>query len=233
MNLKIRPYLKTLIKQNFAYILLIAAVVILSAILPSIMINKLTENQSKRNQLKKEISELQARKNLLLSAEGKKTDLQQSVKLLNSLVPDIENYFSIITALEEISRKTNVSITSYDIPFQNTNEIVNIKVGAIGDEDTFINFLNTYEFGGGRLATVDKIDFNSQSGKSFDLSLNFYSKDVKSIPPQNDYRKTLELVKILKSKAVAITIKEDLPTQEIINPNSQISGSYPTKSNPF
>jgi hypothetical protein len=98
-------------------------------------------------------------------------------KLLASLVPETEDYFSIIYAIEEISKESHFSITDYTIDVSSTTkEKLTLSVAGQGDTDAFLSFLQEYQYAGGRLATIDKIQYGGITAGNTRIALNFYSK---------------------------------------------------------
>jgi len=97
--------------------------------------------------------------------------------LLASLIPETEDYFSIIYALEEISKSTGFIITNYNISVAKTSpENIVLNVDGTGDADAFLNFLRDYQFVGGRLVTSDKIQFSGGKNAGTKIALTFYNK---------------------------------------------------------
>ncbi len=98
-------------------------------------------------------------------------------KLLATLIPETEDYFSIIYALDEISRKSGFIITDYSIDVTaSSKEKLTLSVEGKGDANSFLEFLNVYQFSGGRLATSDKIQYGGTGTTATRINLNFYSK---------------------------------------------------------
>lgn len=98
-------------------------------------------------------------------------------KLLASLVPETEDYFSIIYAVEEISKASKFVITDYTIDVaKKTPERLTLSVEGQGDTDAFLAFLQEYQFAGGRLATIDKIQYGGLTIGHTRIALNFYNK---------------------------------------------------------
>lgn len=156
-----------------------------------------------------------------------KDKIEDYNKLLMQLIPDYEDFFSMIYALEQLSIKTGFNITGYVIGFGGANnERHSLEIEGNGDSNTFMKFLQDYNFGGGRLITNENIKYSVSSGVGkTTLLINFYTK---KIPTQIENveiltRKDLQLMEQIKDK-VSVVIKTG-DTEEV--------ASYETKSNPF
>lgn len=229
MKIDIKPFTKFLLRQNLPYIIVIFLLVILTLILPSVILGEFTKNQNKLNRLNKEVNNLKLRVTVLQSTlDQTQIDIEGDVQLLNQLIPDIENYFSIITALEQISGSTGFNIASFNVPFKATGEVLTINIVGEGDQNAFIKFLQNYNFASGRLITIDKIELGKSSG-SFNLNLNFYNRSVKSISDRKvdaKLLKTMEELMSIKNK-VNFVVKDQGKIEEELNVN------YDRKANPF
>lgn len=228
MKLKIKPYFLTLLKENALYIG--ANILLLVLLLFSTIINlpKLFENQKKVEILSQEIAQLQRRSDFLNSVVADTTELESDIKFLNSLIPNSEDYFSIIYALEQLSLKTNFIINSYTVDMKNSNaNKLRLTVNGTGDREAFMKFLEEYNFGGDRLITSDKIELTQQLSGGIKIDLTFYNKNVTSeatIPaPQTS--KYLSEIRGLKNK-VQFSLKEG--TEE-----TGLDYGYRRKTNPF
>ena len=234
MKTTIKPYTKSLLNQNLPYIAISLFFVVLACIGPFFMVNKINDNEDKEKKLESDIDTLKTKKVLLdtLSNQSSNT-LTQNLLILNTLIPDSEDYFSIIDTLEKLSGLTNFHIISYTINISAINassEKLPIEIVGLGDTQAFISFLNKYNFGGNRLITLDKVEFKPSTGEStYRLNMNFYhSKSTQSqkITTTLDYQKSFEKLEKFK-KQINIQIPQG------ISQSNQLDTSYPTKSNPF
>lgn len=125
-------------------------------------------------------------------------------KLLASLVPETEDYFSIIYAIEEISKASQFVITDYTIDVAKKNqERLTLSVEGQGDTDAFLAFLQEYQFAGGRLATIDKIQYGGLNVGRTRIALNFYSKRFtfnESVQVPQFNREELDKLDAIKAK---------------------------------
>lgn len=200
---KIKPFIRRLIKENIFYI--IGNVFIFILIIITVRVG-LTENSSynkKITALKTELSQLQNKVTLMQTIIPSSDKLDEDLNFLNTLIPNMEDYFSIIYALEKLSQKTNFIITEYSVNVRtSTVEKLKLSVNGIGDSQSFINFLKDYNFGGGRLITSDKIQLDPNFFGAIKIDLTFYAKSIsagKNLEPAPDY-KFFEELETLKSK---------------------------------
>jgi hypothetical protein len=127
-----------------------------------------------------------------------------------------------------LSQKSNFIINSYTVSVgSSTAEKLKLNVSGTGDSQTFIDFLKSYNFGGGRLITSDKIQLDPNFFGTIKIDLTFYTKNVSTsqnleIEPDEKVFKELEA---LKSK-VNFIFETNVATNE---PDY----NYPKKQNPF
>lgn len=225
---KIKPFIRRLIKENIFY--LIGNVFIFILIIITVRVG-LTENSSydkKISALKTELKQLQNKVNLMNTTIPSSDKLDEDLNFLNTLIPNIEDYFSIIYALEKLSQKTNFIVTAYNVNVgKSTAEKLKLDVTGVGDSQSFINFLKDYNFGGGRLITSDKIQLDPNFFGSIKIDLTFYAKSIsagKNLEPAANY-KFFEELETLKSK-VNFSFDSNVETK---SPDF----NYPKKANPF
>lgn len=149
-------------------------------------------------------------------------------KLLASLVPETEDFFSIIYALEEISKKSHFDITNYTIIVGKvTGEKLVLNVEGTGDTDSFLSFLQEYQYSGGRLATIDKIQYGGVSVGNTRVSLNFYSKRF-------TFNESVQVPQLSKEEIAKLeAIKQKVKFQFSSSSYQSVNTDYSTKKNPF
>lgn len=229
MKNKIKPFLIRLIKDNIYYIVGNIFIFILIIITINIGVSELSKYKSKITALETENDSLKNKVTLMNSSIPKSDVLDEDVKFLNTLIPDTEDYFSIIFALEQLSRKSNFQITSYSVNVKaSTNEKLKINVTGTGDSQSLINFLKDYNFSGGRLITSDKVQLDPNFSGSIIIDLTFYTKKTKAgskleVSAQSSTYKDLD------------AIKNKVNFSFVDNTVATDSGSldYPKKSDPF
>lgn len=223
---KINPYLKYLLKENLGYIGLLVGLIIVSIIAVYFLSIRISENQVIIDARAKEVKELQNKQNLIAAATSQNPQgLTEDVDILKNLIPDTEDYFSIVYALDELSQKTGFIISSYTINLasSSTNKL-SLIVSGVGNSDAFLKFLQDYNLGGGRLITTEKIELNAKDVETFRLALNFYNKKVSEGADTNlNYAASLKQFAKIKDK-VSFALS---PLSEAT------SEAYPTKQNPF
>lgn len=99
--------------------------------------------------------------------------------LLRLLIPESEDYFSIIASLERMSIRTGLKITRYNLnlPTAGQEKFTLTIVGTV-QIDELPRFLNTYKFGTRRLVTIENIQVTNQPENNVRFTMNFYSKPV-------------------------------------------------------
>ena len=145
-----------------------------------------------------------------------------------ALIPNIEDYFSIIYALEKLSLNSNFIINSYTVSIgKSTSQKLKLSVTGMGDSESFINFLKNYNFAGGRLITSDKIQLDPNFVGSIKIDLTFYTKKVTANQnlESNPDEKVFNELETLKNK---VNFAFDVDTA-----SSAPDFNYPRKSNPF
>jgi len=227
MKLKIKPYLYRLIKENIIYIISVFFLLILTLIILKLSLDRIFESKSKINKLESDIFQLEKKVRLYQNSIPSSEKLDEDIKLLNKLIPNIEDYFSIIYSLEKLSQETGFIIVDYNVNVgkSTANKLI-LTVNGIGDSNAFLKFLEKYKFEGGRLITSDKIELNPQLSGTIKLNLTFYNKNVSL----NDKNITVTDEKIFEKLE---EIKQKVNFNFYENEEEQIELSYPTKNNPF
>ena len=170
--------------------------------------------------LQQQNSVLQASKNIL------DAHLDSYNQMLSRMIPDSEDYFSIIAALEKLAAQTGFSITKYTINVvaANAHQLA-ISVEGKGDAEAFFKFLQDYRYQGERLITNGKIEFATGNFAATKLDLNFYSKQAGSAA--GAYRP------IAQSDIALMQTIADKVNFVYKNAEDGIMPDYPTKPNPF
>ena len=184
------------------------------------------ETTGSLTKLNDEIRQIKLRTERLKKSQSLvKSDLKEINKLLAILIPDIEDFFSIIQALETISYQTGFTIMKYSVNIGISTDRISMMIDGSGNIDSFMNFLKSYSFSGGRFITSEKIEFTNVRSFSSKIQLNFYNKQVaidnQIIPEltEND----IDFFKRIKNK-ININLKES---------KLEVDTDYPTKTNPF
>ncbi len=184
------------------------------------------DNNQKLAQLQNDVNDLKSKRATLDSSIINNPGVvDEDVQVMNKLIPEAEDYFSIIAALEELSSKTGFIVTSYEVNVNQSGENkLSVSVTGIGDQQSFIEFLRQYNFQGERLITIENISLGEDQIGGFTLALNFYNKKASSIPNTNlDYNASLNQIETIKRKVYF----------NLTNTQSTVNGDYQKKSNPF
>lgn len=213
------------IRKHVPSIIAVAVVAFLG-ILVLFSLKSMGDEVDKMTALESNVSRLQLRSGILKNNQIlAKHNIEEYNKMLAQLVPDHEDFFSIIYALEAISIKTNLNINEYTVNLNmSSKDKVSITIKGDGDSESFMDFLKNYNFGGGRLITSSKLEFSPESTGKIKLSLNFYNKPVpkKIEQSQSISQKDIQLMDEVKGKIfVSFKSPEDLGTD------------YATKKDPF
>ncbi|MCX7956070.1 MAG: hypothetical protein N2593_03150 [Patescibacteria group bacterium] len=233
MKIKIKPYLYNLIKLNIFYIFSFIFLFFLFLFVLIFSTIRIINLNNYLNNLKNEVNDLNNKVVFYNYDENKKERIEESIKILNTLLPNIEDYFSIIYSLERLSIKTGFTIVNYSI---DTSQIFSnrLKISAegIGDSQSFLNFLNEYNFSGARLITSDKVEFNNEKSGLIKINLTFYHKNNKQ-NFQNTDQQYSNLEKNIDNILIDIEkIKQKVNFDFLAN-EENIIVNPPKKSNPF
>lgn len=227
MKLSSHHFIIVAVKQNTVFFISILTAMVLFLVSSLFVITVYQQDSIKIEETKEEITQLRKRVESLsgttdLQNEG--FDLAHMSAALGQLIPNQEDFFSIMIALERLSSKTNFLIGSYDILLdqKNSNSMA-FDIHGAGDENSFVNLLENYRFVGGRLITVENVTYN-KTNSSIDIRLTLHSgksQVTKSYTPISEKEKEL-MREILEKTTFELKSSEVEPLQE-----------YPVKSNPF
>lgn len=229
MKTKIKPFIKRLLKDNIYYIIANVFIFILIIIAIKTGFTEMANYKRKITALEAENVELMNKVTLMNSAVPPSEKLDEDVKFLNTLIPDVEDYFSVIYALEQLSKNTNFVITSYSVNVKaSTTDKLRINVTGVGDSQSLIHFLKDYNFSGGRLITSDKVQLDPNFSGSIIINLTFYNKKTTAANKLEMSVKssTYKELEDLKNK-----VNFSFDSNEVASESSALD--YPKKSNPF
>ena len=193
--------------------------------------NNLSATKHKNELLNQEISSLKNRKdNILLNVKtlNENGDFTNYNQVLGTLIPESEDFFSIIYTLQQISQQSGLIIEDYTVSIgRSTNQKTSISITYVDDQVSFMKFLDLYQYAGGRLVTIPKINWKSDASGKTKVLLNFYSK---GFIPSNE--QVFKISKIEQNKVKDILSKIKI---NVLNPEAtpEVSVDYETKDNPF
>lgn len=218
-----------ILRENATYLIVLCVLVL--AFIFSLVFFTATYGKSneKINSILKEIAKLKNETKFVtyeneIVSSG--INIDEMNKSFSQLVPETEDFFSIVASLERLSASTNFIITDYSLNLsQSTKDKLSITINGQGNVDTFLTFLKVYNFGGGRLLTIDTIQFSKQKFSGVELQANFYNQKTKAqveaaLQPLSASDK--QLIKQIHDKISLNVKQEEVYTQD-----------YSVKSNPF
>jgi len=169
------------LKKYFFIFFFLLALIFLNIIILIKNSQKLESLDYKINNLKSEIYKYEQRLEIINKNSSTNKKIELYTKLLNSLIPDKEDYFSIIYALDTLSKKTGFYINNYTLNISDsTSDRLKLTITGYGDYQAFINFLNEYNLSGKRLITSNMIQLNTEDiNSAYKVFLTFYNKKVK------------------------------------------------------
>ncbi len=224
---KIDYYSIQLLKQNIPYIVSFFIFILVLVYVGFFYFVTIPEKDKKIADLQRENDNLI--NNINITKKYKVNDLNNLYKMINSLVPDKEDYFSIVSAIENLTSKTNYKINAYSIAFsKNPGEKLTLRVEGQGSLSELLDFLEKYQYEGGRLITIDGIEFLNKDSQSI-LNLNFYSKKVTAQKKERIQAIDNETMKFFNK------INQTFSNAAVYSDNSEVSGNdnYTNKENPF
>ena len=177
MRNKIRPYLRFLINQNLVYFLIFGVLIIVSVIIVPLFISQIKQDAVNLEKSKIEVTSLLIKQRALQSViDENKDDIDKDLALVTALIPDEEDFFTMIYSLDRLSKATGFTINNYTVNLvKSTGNKLSITVTGEGGSDTFLELLKTYNFAGGRLITAEKIGIDPLQQAGISLDINFYN----------------------------------------------------------
>ncbi len=239
MRNKIRPYLRFLINQNLVYFLIFGVLIIVSVIIVPLFISQIKQDAVNLEKSKIEVTSLLIKQRALQSViDENKDDIDKDLALVTALIPDEEDFFTMIYSLDRLSKATGFTINNYTVNLvKSTGNKLSITVTGEGGSDTFLELLKTYNFAGGRLITAEKIGIDPLQQAGISLDINFYNtKTTLENIEKLDYRGSISELNKIRSKIKFAIVNEAAPQQSSVTtetPGSSGSTSYPTKSTLF
>ncbi|MBI3620197.1 hypothetical protein HY214_03595 [Candidatus Roizmanbacteria bacterium] len=220
-------YILRLLKENVAYVATLIGAVAAIIFISFIFLQKLGDRNTKLAELSKDVVDLKEKMayvNVKDTVTNEGYNLDTMNQILARLVPDSEDFFSIIEALERLSQDSHFVITSYQIRLGEVKDRLAIQISGSGDRESFLAFLKNYNFGGGRLTTIDKIDFRGIGADITSIDVTFYSGKAIVASTKPVFTKAdKDFIKTISGKI----------SFEIKSSPAESSVTYETKQNPF
>ncbi len=216
-------YTLSLIKENLVYLLLLLINVVLLIIVNNLFRENILKKQEEIEKAKSEIKIYSNLKNQIDNLNLSTQKLDEYYQLVSIILPQEQNIFSIIAAVERLSTETNFNIINYEIspPAEESSQFT-LRVIGQGQSSRFLQFLRKYNFGSGRLITARKINYQ-EDAEIQAVDLTFYSQPFEprqdplkiTLPSQQD----LEYIENIASKIKFVfdeTTEEDYfyPTKD-------------------
>ena len=212
--------------KHIPFVLLFGVVIGCSVALGFTVYARATELQSSIEQTTNDIQNLKQKQQLVAASTQEQTNLDEDLQLMNRLIPQSQDYFTIIQSLENLSQQTQFQITSYTINLSSSTDTkLAIIVRGVGDSSAFVRFLDDYQLNGGRLITIEKVTINPLNPGEVQLNMNFYIESASDPEADINYNAVLDQLGVIKTK-----IKYDLAPQQ--QPTEQ-DLTFPSKANPF
>lgn len=236
----VQSYLRYLLTRHIAYFFVCIFMVMGIVALVVYGVQFIQSQDKKLQQVRSDIKTLQERKRALdLVASVPTQQLASDLVLISALIPEGEDYFTIMAALEELSVQTGFLIESYTINLdKSTSTKLSINVQGVGSSEAFLKFLDTYQVGGGRLITAEKIQLDSLNTTGITLALNFYNQKTPEGTAtfgKKNVESSLSLLNKIRDKVhVRLREEADAPVAtSSASPVTTVLDEYPTKTNPF
>lgn len=226
-KIRIDHYTLKLLKENLLYLITLIVLPVVFTVSLVILYNQYNQNKktidklnSDNVNLKKKIDFIQYKGTLLTQ----NLDINQLTQVFSQLVPNTEDYFSILLSLENLSKISNFIITNYVVNLgASTKNVISISIEGQGDNNNFLDFLKNYNFSSGRLITVDKIEYANKAVTGSKITVNFYSGKPVDVPEE-------QIAFSDKDKQLLADIKDKVQIQ--LSPEAKPQ-SYTTKTVPF
>lgn len=233
-QLKIDQYTVNLIKQNLIYIVSFLIFIALAIFVLPFQIRSYFELKERNIALNKELINLEQKKSFFYSFDAGQID--KLAETLNRLLPNKEDYFSIFTTLDVLSNQTGFALGDVSLAINDTPpETLAINVSAVGSSYSYKTFLESYQYKGGRLITMNKADYDPEETLfSVTLTLNFYSKNIQLESPAVETfqfnQKSYDLIKKISNELDGVFSSYAVFDEKNA---SYAETEYKTRNNPF
>ena len=172
--------LKLLISKKYISVVLFIALDIVFLIFISYLGYKIYGVYSETQALNAEIDQLKSSSLLIKNNKDLLEDnIGQYNTALDSIIPDTETYFQVISAFEQLEAKTGVNIESYSINLPETTEDkMSLSLTITGTKESIETLFEKYHYFGGRLMTNEKLEFTPEGLDSMTFLVNLYHAKI-------------------------------------------------------
>ncbi len=169
--------LKTLLHFKRFYIVLVLYVVLIGYLIGIVIVGvgifqlfqTYRETEEKVTQMRSTVERVQNNKDIL------EASIDQYNQTLDMLIPDTETYFAVVTSLEKLVNKTGITLSSYNLDVNQTNEKkLTLQVQIEGNPEQLKHFLETYLYAGDRIITCDQFMVSDIVKGKGQMLLTFY-----------------------------------------------------------
>ncbi len=175
---KIDRYTLALIKENFPFLLLLIVSVFILFFIKNYYFQTYRKNLTKLKEVKFEVERLENSKNKIENLNFNQDKIDKYFQIINILLPNKENIFTIISALENLSSSTGFYISNYSLTpsLEKKSGEVEVVVNGFGNKESFMKLLENYNFSSGRLITMDKLNYNIANQSTIKLVFKFHTR---------------------------------------------------------
>jgi len=168
--------LKLLISKKYISVVLFIVLDIVFLVFISFLGYKIYGVYSEIQTLKTEIDQLRSSSLLIKNNKDLLEDnIGEYNTVLDSIIPDTETYFQVISAFEQLEAKTGVNIESYSINLPETTEDkMSLSLTITGTKESIETLFENYHYFGGRLMTNEKLEFNPEGLDSMTFLVNLF-----------------------------------------------------------
>ena len=168
--------LKLLISKKYISVVLFIVLDIVFLVFISFLGYKIYGVYSEIQTLKTEIDQLRSSSLLIKNNKDLLEDnIGEYNTVLDSIIPDTETYFQVISAFEQLEAKTGVNIESYSINLlETTEDKMSLSLTITGTKESIETLFENYHYFGGRLITNEKLDFTPEGLGSMTFPVNLF-----------------------------------------------------------
>lgn len=160
-----------------------------------------------------------------------KRNIDQQLSIINTLLPNTEDKFSIFNAIDNLQFVYGMLIERYSSPYAASGDkFITISVLAQAEESQFQDFLKNYYYLSGRYISIDAITYVPGS-RSLSFTATFYTYNPQWSPNmQLSFQRKI----VDDSQKIEQSLSARNPFFKKVELNEQdVSVEYTPKTNPF